>query len=522
MDNFDKFENTEAADGISKERFRAVGLAIAIYALLFGICLYNNISGIMTVVITAATVALICYCSFKTGCGTKAASKSMYPYYVGIVLLGISTCCTADEMIISVNYMGIALLVFCALVRIFCNDKGWGIGKYTSVLFEMVFAPLQYIMRPFQDYKVYRSSGERKKNAVVKYVILGILMVIPFLVVVVVLLASADIVFGEMMGKLLDNIDLSGVGIFGDGISFIFMVVAVFVYVYGLAVKLMAGNIDEDVSDKRKLEPVVAITFTGMLTFVYLIFSGIQILYLFSNSMKLPRGYTYAEYAREGFFQLLAVACINLVIVLFCIGFFRKNKVLNVVLVVMSACTYIMIASSAMRMLMYIDEYDLTYLRIQVLLALLIMAVVMAGVIISIFRESFPLVHYTIAAVGAIWILFSFCRLEYIIAKYNISRFEVLDESDNGVRTVKADYSDMQFLASLGPDSAPAIYELAEDTASGKVVLSCWDDKDIEEIYEIYFSDVSDDWDEAPGIRGFNFSHYKAYKCSERIESLYK
>ena len=40
---------------------------------------------------------------------------------------------------------------------------------------------------------------------------------------------------------------------------------------------------------------------------LYVIFCGIQIIYLFGGGGELPAGVTYAEYARQGFFQLLVV-----------------------------------------------------------------------------------------------------------------------------------------------------------------------------------------------------------------------
>ena len=54
-----------------------------------------------------------------------------------------------------------------------------------------------------------------------------------------------------------------------------------------------------------------------MISFQCCLFSGIQIFGLFLGKMQLPEGYTYAQYAREGFFQLLAVSILNLILVLF-------------------------------------------------------------------------------------------------------------------------------------------------------------------------------------------------------------
>ncbi|MFR8843777.1 MAG: DUF4153 domain-containing protein [Waltera sp.] len=67
------------------------------------------------------------------------------------------------------------------------------------------------------------------------------------------------------------------------------------------------------------------------------------------RKMQLPESYTHAQYAAEGFFQLLAVSILNLILVLMCLSFFRESKVLKVIMTIMSLCTFIMIASSVMR-----------------------------------------------------------------------------------------------------------------------------------------------------------------------------
>ena len=123
-------------------------------------------------------------------------------------------------------------------------------------------------------------------------------------------------------------------------------------------------NVQEEVKEQRKWEPVIAIIFTAALSIVYLLFSVIQIMYLFIGNMQLPDGYTYSGYAREGFFQLLAVCIMNLLLVLICLHLFRENIVLKIILTVISGCTHIMTLSSALRMVMYISRYNPTFHRI--------------------------------------------------------------------------------------------------------------------------------------------------------------
>ena len=107
--------------------------------------------------------------------------------------------------------------------------------------------------------------------------------------------------------------------------------------------------------------------------------------------MDLPGGYTYAEYAHEGFYQLLAVTILNLALVSFCKKHFADNKILQVLLVVISLCTYVMIASSALRMYLYVGVYGLSHLRVYVLWLLVVLTVWTTLLIVGIFKDG---IHY--------------------------------------------------------------------------------------------------------------------------------
>ena len=105
------------------------------------------------------------------------------------------------------------------------------------------------------------------------------------------------------------------------------------------------------------------------------------------------------------YFQVMFVSVLNVILVLICHAIFSKSTVLNIVLTIMSACTYVMIASSALRMTMYIKAYDLTYMRILVFAALAVLAVVLAGVIVRIYADRFPLVRYSMFVIVTVYII---------------------------------------------------------------------------------------------------------------------
>ena len=174
--------------------------------------------------------------------------------------------------------------------------------------------------------------------------------------------------------------------------------------------------------------------------------------------MTLPGKYTYAEYAREGFFQLLVVCLLNLLLVLFTLALFQEHPALKGLLCLISGCTYIMIASSALRMVMYIDAYYLTRKRVLVLWGLLLIAVLLAGVMVRIFKKNFPLIRYGMVVCALCYLVLSFGRMDYLIAKYNTEM--IIPDSTASIESLNAtQLNSLSYLSALSADAAPAILE---------------------------------------------------------------
>ncbi|MBP5266749.1 MAG: DUF4173 domain-containing protein, partial [Lachnospiraceae bacterium] len=267
-----------------------------------------------------------------------------------------------------------------------------------------------------------------------------------------------------------------------------------------------AHRVKEEVKEVKRYPAIVAITTLSLVTVVYLLFSVIQIVYLFLGNMVLPEDYTYAEYAREGFFQLLVVCILNVVIVLVVSKHFQKHPVLKGLLLLISACTYIMGASAFLRMLMYIDAYYLTRKRILVLWALVTIGLLLVGIVIGIFREGFPLLRYGMTVFCLCYLVLAFSHMDYFIADYNIRQMQVagelvFDEQDfwdrDGYGTVK-----MGYLNSLSSDAAAAF----DGIPTG--------------LYGDYRDEVVGTYEEE-SWRQWNLSHYLAWKrCN--YDALYK
>ena len=353
---------------------------------------------------------------------------------VSILLLGVSTFCTDGWAIIGLNKLAVFLLVMCLLLNQFFDTTKWKLGKYVGSICQLVVMSFGELGKPFSDGKAYfREKG--KVNKKVWYGLLGVVIALPILLIAAGLLSSADAVFRKMTTDFMNWIRPDNI------FNVVIRVMFLFFTSYALTSYLCKRSIPEEVKDRRKGEPVLAITIMSLLSLLYLLFSGIQIFGLFLGKMQLPEGYTYAQYAREGFFQLLAVSILNLILVLVCLSFFRESKVLKVIMTIMSLCTFIMIASSVMRMIIYIRYYYLTFVMVTVL-----------------------------------YLALSFSHPDYIIARVNIANApgadgtgweesvaqDYGDDFFAGPFFRGAEYNDYSYLSDLSADAAPAIIPYME------------------------------------------------------------
>lgn len=522
-----------------KENFGFVAPRAFAYAVFYAFCMFRNGSGITFPFFVAGS--LLFFYSLLSKLEITLKKGSCF-YMVAMLLLGVSTFCTDDGFLIFFNKLGAFLLLMSFLLKQFFDTSKWKLGKYLGSICWLLFGSIGELGRLFSDGSGYFKKREKKTDKRIWYFAIGLLAGVPLLLIVLLLLASADAVFRQMTKHLILDMDIVGM------IDIVFRITALFIASYALTAYLCKRKIREDVADLRKGEPIPAITAAGLLTALYLLFSGIQIAGLFLGRLQLPAGYTYAMYAREGFFQLLAVSLLNLVIVLSCMCFFRESRALKWVLTVMSLCTFVMIASSAMRMVIYIRYYYLTYLRILVLWALALLALLFVGVLAHIWREDFPLFRYHMAVVAVMYLALSFAHPDYLIARVNLanasarirlsqaeSRSDIFGggKGDRGnFFLARKPYQDYSYLGGLSADAAPVLvpylrelgYDMEAFDAENAVRYA--EKLDLEETgagdgqvwFGYYWMRRLQQRTENFGVRTYNVSRHAALHCIEGMK----
>ncbi|MDE7428515.1 MAG: DUF4173 domain-containing protein, partial [Lachnospiraceae bacterium] len=354
------------------------------------------------------------------------------------------------------------------------------------------FSPFGEMVSYFDAQKQEKTSKKNNFPAI----LIGVAIAIPLLIFMTMLLASADIVFDKILVSITEVLNIWTIT------KILFLMTVVFFSSYGTFAALCKKSVREEPRERTLFDPIIAIIITSLLCVLYVFFSVIQILYLFIGNMELPAGYTYAGYAREGFFQLLAVCIINLIIVLTCLYLFRESKVLKAILTVICACTFIMIFSSALRMIMYINSFALTFLRVFVLWSLAVIFFLMAGITATIFWKRFPLFLYGMVTITVFYITLSFSHPDYLIARYDLSHD-----------------SDRYYLGKLSTDAAPAILDPSINPYFTDIQEALVEPYNADEYYDLYW--VQDYYYSAEKLtknmhlRNFNFSLYRAQKYIE-------
>lgn len=257
---------------------------------------------------------------------------------------------------------------------------------------------------------------------------LGICIAIPILVIALPLLSSADETFAQLlMGSGAYMEEHFGVTF----VRFLFSIPVTF-YLFGLIYGGMQKRhtdrmIKEDVREMGnavKVVPDIAIqTAILVVCLVYLLFIGLQAKYLFSAFAGLrPEGFTYAEYARQGFFELCDIAVLNLVVLVGanCFSKTRRsdNKWLRRGNVLLAVLTLLLIATAMSKMVLYIYAYGLTEKRVITMTFMIWLLVVFLMMIIW-QRRKLPIVRIAVMTGAVLFCLLCVVPVHDCIGAFN-------------------------------------------------------------------------------------------------------
>lgn len=458
----------------------------AVYALCF---VRAGWLGLNAAVFAAAVCATTRLALVRLG---QSDNKRDAFWMTGILLLGLSVFFTANATVQFISCFGMVLAEMLWVMNAFADILSWRFGRVIAGGFRLFGRTLAHISEPFRHLAALRRGGNRTGL----YVLLGLCIAVPLCALMTALLGSADAAFGALVDRVFGGWDVPTA--VQTAIQAVLCTLAVAVLFYS-ALCAQADRSERPAKETHRASAVVAVTFTGALALVYAVFCAVQISVLFAgNIAALPEGITYAEYAREGFFQLLLVSGINVALIVYAQRRFAMNRALRALLVFLSACTYLMEASSAMRMMLYVNAYGLTFLRLLVLWFLVLLALLLGAAVYTVFHAEFRLFRFTLVACLALWLVFAFARPDAIAVRYNLSQHGLNDTTETQI-----------------------VYESSADAIGAlRPYFLQIRESETESMYLNLTISVAHEYT-ARGVRGFNFSAWQAMRTAEDFIDAY-
>ncbi|GAA1293193.1 DUF4173 domain-containing protein [Pseudonocardia aurantiaca] len=271
------------------------------------------------------------------------------------------------------------------------------------------------------------------------------------------LLAEADAAFATVLDALVPTLDgpstARSVGLFVLGAA----------SAVGGALLLMAPPAPPDAgkppSRLRGLEWALPV---GLLAGLFALFVAVQLATLFGSDDHVVRttGLTYAEYARSGFWQLLAVTALALCVIVAASRWAPENSpaartTKRVLLGTLAVLTLVIVASALSRMWLYQQAYGFTVLRLLVLTCELWLGVGFVIVLWSVLRLRAGGPTRGMVVAGAVALLaLAVLDPERFVAERNVDRYTTTGEFDAG------------YHARLSADAVPALGRLPEPVRS--------------------------------------------------------
>lgn len=310
----------------------------------------------------------------------------------------------------------------------------WAISDFQikSIIYKiilMIFEPLNYIgdviktvLKEFNPKEKDEQIGEKKeKNNIFKAVCFtGIIALI-----VIGLLCSADNEFAKIFSTIFKDINIFNVS---ELTGRIIIIIIAFFYFAGFFMNMLdKENGLKEFEEEEKIEKKESYTIRMMLTVlnvVYLVFCFTQIKVLFTE-----QNIKYSEFARKGFFQLMIVSLINIVMILKANNknlkeTEKQEKYKKTMCIVMVIFTLIIIISAFARMTLYQQNYGYTRLRILVDYTLITEIILLIPTIIYILKNKIDLIKTYFVIIITMYCLVNFINIDKIIMKNNFNRYK--------------------------------------------------------------------------------------------------
>ena len=425
-------------------------VAFVLGFLMFELVLFGGFGISMTVYVVLFYAAMFWYFSGKPG----GINKEGLPLLIPIGLIAAYYTLFDNGPLEALNFLLLIVLIPLQLATMTGNRlyKTFSLGLLIDLFHVGVALPVVNIPAPFKALGRRQAGG---KGRGLGQVAIGLGISVPVLAVVLVLLSNADVVFEKALSGIFSYLNDNVWEYVGKVILGAFAAVPLFGLMHALRHNKAIGAMRRPIHMGRVkvVNPTIVVTVLTTVCLSYLAFIGIQFGYLLNAfSSILPAGFGYADYARRGFFELMGVVCVNLFLLTLSMLFSRRSGVVKAMESALVVLTLFLIASAFSKMVLYMDAYGLTLLRLYTSWFMLLCAVVFVAMLVKVHVPKFALTRFCFVAFLALFLALNYANVDAIIPQYNIHRYE----------TGKSSYVDVESFYELSDSMIPEAVKLLD------------------------------------------------------------
>jgi hypothetical protein len=458
---------------------------ILLLSILNSILLYDNKLG-LNVILFIIPLLLFLVKSLKN----KIKNKKGLFFIIPILLLSASYFIYDNIFFKMLNCITISILLI--LMYIYSIKPTFKINEVMYDIINLLLEPLTCIGKFYKN--IFNKIKIPNKSKIDKKKLKSIIIVIPIVLIIILMLCSADEMFESIFENVFNIFEFFPTE---KLIGRILVITIIFTYL-GATIYYLHNkyeNAYRSNGKEIKLEEYTVKLLLTILNTIYLLFDFIQIRSLIFHHVST--NINYAEYARSGFFQLMFISLINVILLL--ISHKQNTKYNKIMSLIMVLFTFAIICSSFYRMYMYESAYGYTLLRLLVYVTLITLTILLIPTICYILGSNIKILKHYIVIILTIYTILSLIPVNYFIAYNNINRY------------YKTGKIDIEYLQNYSTDNIPLLVDLYNKT----------DDYKIKTELKYYFEEIEQN-NKIRDFREYNISKHSALKSIKNNTNIVK
>lgn len=384
-------------------------------------------------------------------------AKNSYLLLIPILFLSIMTFIRREPFTSFVNF-SLTLFFMAMLAMTYLGGKwvNFSLADYVANLFRFfggIFA-LPWLLFTKNDPDENKQDVKNWMKSA-KPIIRGVLLAIPVLLVFTMLFSSADLIFASKVTALFTNLKLENLP---EYLFRGFLILAIAYFFAGIILYAAKRSNTSSLlgTDQSIIKPFLGFTETSIiLGGVLLLFSAfvlIQFEYFFFGQANITlQGFTYSEYARRGFGELVAVAVFSIALlkglsVISKCDSEKKIKGFTGLTISLVALVLIILGSAFQRLFLYESAYGFSRSRAYAHVFIIWLGILLLAIMImELFHHQRAFANISLAVLFGFGVTLNLLNVDRFIVRNNINR------------AVRGEVLDISYLSSLSSDAVPAL-----------------------------------------------------------------